>query len=623
MPELNPIAAFYYNNSNLIKSDEEISLQKAVNTICLAFNQGLINRFEFEKQTNKYLDGFEKSLFVNSAGDTTYFMRLREDAFEKGFKYLKKRDNLENVESIVVDIKTLLPLFFQDGDKMKKAKVVKKLWAKNSKVKGGGYWTTRLVDDDEVPDKSKLVEKALEELENRITEEGKILYNDLFDKADEVREGETVDIAKKRFARELYDEVFEESFEEIDDSKSVYDREFVGKPTEAAHFIVQRFLKTGERIVCKNVFKVKWEGIPVKVDFTFGGYNEQVDVGEGIAKLQQKHLLDFKIYKLWKEGKFGKKDLSNITISDTSSIEFEKTKVDFKDVIELIERTCVSSNQLKEKSLDVIFHDKRTGWRCIFKVEKLDKDQRPSVIKLESFYNQSIDKNIKGTSPLDDSLLVKSSIQAQIALLCYGQLDYQHPVSDSSKAAAKEDFYDPKDIHFIFNNKILKGKELEEFENESENLLGDDALEKGKRGNIGEIREWRGRKMMKTANGWRPVKKDKKAKQVEAATDEVNSPGEAKEAYGKILDTLKKKYGETSAKVFDEAEAIFEKQYRISYKDASSWDTYRKRDQNLLNQSGHSHAKESKGKSLVRGFVQAQEEDLDKEAQEDLVNQML
>lgn len=71
-------------------------------------------------------------------------------------------------------------------------------------------------------------------------------------------------------------------------------------------------------------------------------------------------------------------------------------------------------------------------------------------------------------------------------------------------------------------------------------LGGMNVLEKGKRGQIGEIREWSGKRYQKTANGWTPVKegaaKEKKEgeKTYDSKRDEkgaFNIPGQKAVAY--------------------------------------------------------------------------------------------
>ena len=61
--------------------------------------------------------------------------------------------------------------------------------------------------------------------------------------------------------------------------------------------------------------------------------------------------------------------------------------------------------------------------------------------------------------------------------------------------------FDIETAEYVIVENFEKGFLTEEIFLESMDLL-----EKGKRGSIGEIREWNGKKFMKTANGWKPVK---------------------------------------------------------------------------------------------------------------------
>lgn len=73
-------------------------------------------------------------------------------------------------------------------------------------------------------------------------------------------------------------------------------------------------------------------------------------------------------------------------------------------------------------------------------------------------------------------------------------------------SARKVTFKTIKTIDYFDNKSKLFdkiNKHLEKMKNISKSE--EDALEKGKRANIGETRDWKGGKFRKTANGWEPV----------------------------------------------------------------------------------------------------------------------
>jgi len=74
--------------------------------------------------------------------------------------------------------------------------------------------------------------------------------------------------------------------------------------------------------------------------------------------------------------------------------------------------------------------------------------------------------------------------------------------------------FDIETAEYVIVENFEKGFLTEEIFLESMDLL-----EKGKRGSIGEIREWNGKKFMKTANGWKPVKGEGKQEIVTDSED--------------------------------------------------------------------------------------------------------
>lgn len=65
----------------------------------------------------------------------------------------------------------------------------------------------------------------------------------------------------------------------------------------------------------------------------------------------------------------------------------------------------------------------------------------------------------------------------------------------------------------------ILGSFMSEAETLSKAIETDFLLEKGKKANIGEIREWRGKKFQKQADGWKPVK-ESSSKNIQEKSDD-------------------------------------------------------------------------------------------------------
>ena len=553
MPELNPIPAFYYGNNSLIKSDEELSLQKAVDTICKAHSQGLIDRFEFEEKTNKYLDSFEKSLFVNRAGDVRYYMRLREDAFEKGFKYLRKE--------------------FRNGK-----------WK---------YFYQETRGDKDKKEISKKERKELEEKFGTILEGYANKPKEAFKKV--LEEGLAGRPSQVLGAFNLEIPVFQRG--------KIVEGETVNTPID----FVWEDKSVGVKHIMKHVGNIVSEVTGKKTDYAsidelvssmfnmFTDYKEVKAIDNDLTFYGKEKLDGYKVTIRKRVEGFDKDNnpLEKhylVTSYDVSVGEFNKIKK--TDLVTKIEDLPVISNATFEDSTNVLFpYDKKTALQRYFQSTGADfenkgkiksvplnelnatqpfvrKGQLKRIVesgKTEFFRDDKPDQikvaKINGKMYINDgnhrATIAKLSGQTHIDVLFVdmGMLEeddniikaekesedpFSYPVlsksspseslsSDSTSRLVDErhcssnkldsDFEridlisDPKDITFIFNNQILKGKSLELFENESENFTDEEdfpeentAFEKGKRANIGEIRVWKNKRYQKTSEGWREIR---------------------------------------------------------------------------------------------------------------------
>jgi len=102
----------------------------------------------------------------------------------------------------------------------------------------------------------------------------------------------------------------------------------------------------------------------------------------------------------------------------------------------------------------------------------------------------------------------------------------------------------PEIIQKSFNNvetlsiETISNQIIENFEKSliSEKLFlqSMDTLEKGKRANIGEIREWKNGKFQRTTNGWKPVKENGEKIKVEESNEEKNIEADNKSSVEKL-----------------------------------------------------------------------------------------
>ena len=80
----------------MIKSKEEEALQQKVDTICKAYNEGMLSRSDYKSLVNKFKDRFEESMVISTNGDVRHCLKLKEDGLEKSFKYLRREGSPGN-----------------------------------------------------------------------------------------------------------------------------------------------------------------------------------------------------------------------------------------------------------------------------------------------------------------------------------------------------------------------------------------------------------------------------------------------------------------------------------------------------------------------------------------------
>ena len=184
----------------------------------------------------------------------------------------------DTIECIVLNIRPLLPLFFKHQ-----------------------MLETAPKSDDVYDDET--LENIMYDIE---IEDGKELnYHELGWKVLVETYGETAQEAKEAFAKKIYDVFFTDDkryFKEIQavnkiDEIDIYNQ-FTNQPTEAAHFMFQKYLTTsGEYMVCEDVMKLVLEGNETRVDFAFGWYDDMSKEGASLGKLSRNRLDEFRIYK--------------------------------------------------------------------------------------------------------------------------------------------------------------------------------------------------------------------------------------------------------------------------------------------------------------------------------------
>jgi len=351
-------------------------------------------------------------------------------------KHFMDISQFDTVESIVINIKpTFLPLFFQD-DSLEKALGVRKVGHKYHRREGtpGNYryfyddsnsnrnFSHRFIEDDE---KEKTVTKKFISYNIVDVDDAGVYFKDkLTGKEFDIDDSKSIEENRKEFTEMLYDEYYDETFEEIspigttklrnrpgNPDFNVYDQ-FEDEPVMAAHFMTQRYIESHGRevyMICKNVMKVKIGNRKVNVDFTFDNYQQAMG-GIGILKMSRKHLDDFRIYSI--KDRLRIQDLSLLRrqdLVDRNGNSLLKS-VDFDYIIQLMSETCVKRN-LEDEGSEIVFTDRSTGWYCVFaKRYASSLDEQNDIIshlELVTFHNKDIPGHLKSPNTRDDALLIR------------------------------------------------------------------------------------------------------------------------------------------------------------------------------------------------------------------------
>ena len=139
----------------------------------------------------------------------------------------------------------------------------------------------------------------------------------------------------------------------------------------------------------------------------------------------------------------------------------------------------------------------------------------------------------------------------------FTKVEVLRPNEDKLQKALVHEIFYIREQQVEWDEEIIKSEDGQEFtfgtyrETSLNNKLGrvGNLIEKGKRGQLGEIREWKGGKYKKTAQGWIPVSEGKKESKKETAGDEGGNSNESKRFNHEGITWEVVKRGETESKV--------------------------------------------------------------------------
>jgi len=299
------------------------------------------------------------------------------------------------IETIELNIKPFLPLFFRQKHNLKKLEETP-LRLKRTRIydERPSYLEDKFADSDDA--------SAIKRIFNKIIETGEFIleyYVILF--IDVVSKNETLEEAGMRFATKIYNEVFEKKFDEIEPDEAGVYSQFIGKPNEAARFLFYKYLQTGKYdMVCKDVMEVDFENRKVKVDFTFAYNYENENPGEWMYSQNIKHLNDFRICK--KYPKIKKDDLFNIG----HQYDLGKFRISFEDIIRTMEKTCKEKNFRERYENGLRYKDEDTGWSCGFTKRKFG-----NILEFRYLYNSYIDEYVRDYSDPNGTFSEKAEMR--------------------------------------------------------------------------------------------------------------------------------------------------------------------------------------------------------------------
>jgi len=189
------------------------------------------------------------------------------------------------------------------------------------------------------------------------------------------------------------------------ESREIY-TQFNGKPEEAALFMCKRYKEIGvEKMICKDVFIVNFNGKNIPIDLTIGKWDNRSKKGKGFVKLHTKHIDDFKMFKMF----FDKKDLTLLNEDDKRKAKNEI--IDIHYVVNTMMETCNAKNKktfteiLEDGEKRIKYKDIETGWIAVF-----EKKPEANNYSLLTLYNNYIDSELKDYDNRDLDKLINEVI---------------------------------------------------------------------------------------------------------------------------------------------------------------------------------------------------------------------
>jgi len=185
-----------------------------------------------------------------------------------------------------------------------------------------------------------------------------------------------------------------------------------GKPEDAALFMCKRYKETGvEKMICKNALNINLNNKKIPIDLTFGKWDDRSAMGKGFVKLQIKHIIDFKMYKMFE----GKKNLKLLNEDDKDKAE--NVIIDVNYMFNILQRTCNAKNKkiftdtLIDGTQKIKFFDRQEGWMVVY-----EKKPTATNYTLLTMYNHYIDNELKPLESRNLNTLINEVIKNLLKL---------------------------------------------------------------------------------------------------------------------------------------------------------------------------------------------------------------
>ena len=231
-----------------------------------------------------------------------------------------------------------------------------------------------------------------------------------------------IERTKIQLAELIYGDFFQITYDNLTFTKGRdvdgYERQeysqFVGRPVEAAHFLIQQSITKQTQnltnMVCKNVIQVEIEGYKISVDFVFRDMHDMLEIA-------REHLSDFRFWR-----KYGDRGNNPRFYTDPRLDIRNLPSVDFSFAMDIMRRTlnktkgiyvpAPAPDEKRDKNHPsnkfwgndyIEYYDNKTGWAVLFA-------PRGEKLELMTIYNKNIPEEKKFTVLLSVDMLMKETL---------------------------------------------------------------------------------------------------------------------------------------------------------------------------------------------------------------------